>query len=137
MKDHFYYLKLRTALKDFGISDTGIEEIMNNQILTTESDRRAVYKVIRKLVSLEQSGLRIVDSTPQYVSARLAKDGFSLIARRQLENGEVVNDPAQREKLKAFLRGGLVMNERRVPRGLPGHMKQIWKNKQIQKNEER
>lgn len=134
MKDHFYYLDLRTALKDFGVSDAGIEEIITNQIVTAESDRRAIYKLVRKLVGLEQSGLRIVDTTPQYVSARLAKDGFSLVARGRLENGEVINDPAQREKLKAFLRNGLVTNEKRVPRGLPKHLKAVWKLKQIEKH---
>ncbi len=125
MADYFYYLYLRDALRDRGVSKTGIHQIENLLPLTKEEDRKILVNLITDFIKFQQRHLTsgYTNLTSAYRQKTLTDIGFSLLAVTEMSNYKAITNKNDREVLFNLLTGYFERNEDNVPSGYPGNMK--------------
>jgi hypothetical protein len=132
--EYFYYADLRTALTDLQISKSGIEQVRTKLPISGKEDRKALPHILLRMLADAQKPAKVIDMVWEHSVARFRGLGFSEKAIHEFSNEDPITSPGDRELLLTVLTVWLVRNESRVPRGYPAHMKQLWKNHQLEKH---
>jgi hypothetical protein len=130
--EYFYYGDLLSALKDLRLSDGGIHEITTKAPVTDPKDRKAVRGILIRVIADLQRPSRIIDLVWEHTVARWRELGFSEMGVQEIGDEKRMTQAADREVLLGVLTHWLVRNEALVPSGYPGHMRQLWKAKQLE-----
>ena len=132
LPDNFYYQDLGSALEGFHISKDGIHQIQTLLPVSDPKDREILRALLMKLVARTREGGAVTDISEGHVTFQLKALGLSEAAVYQLYYRlEPITDPRDRLTLLGALAAGLVRNEARVPRGLTGPHRMLWKQNQM------